>query len=165
MKAVQATRTGGPEVLEVVDVPEPRPGPGEVRVRVEAAGLNFIDVYIRTGLYPAKLPSTLGFEGAGVVDAVGEGVTRARPGDRVAYASGPLGAYAEAHCVKADTVVRLPDEMDARTAAAIMLKGMTAEALIRRCRPVAAGETILVHAAVGGVGLLLCQWARRWGPR
>ena len=165
MKAVRARETGGPEVMEVVDIPEPEPKAGEVRVRVEAAGLNFIDVYYRKGLYPARMPTVLGLEAAGVVDAVGEGVTRFHAGDRIAYAAGPLGAYAEAHCVKANTAVRLPDGIDARTAAAALLKGMTAESLIRRCRPVRAGETLLVHAAVGGVGLLLCQWAKALGAR
>lgn len=165
MKAVQAREIGGPEVLEVVDVQEPEPKAGEVRVRIEAAGLNYIDVYFRTGLYPARLPSILGVEGAGTVDAVGEGVTRVAVGDRVGFASGGLGAYAESQCVPADKVVRLPDDVDTRTAAAILLKGMTTESLIRRCRPVRPGETILVHAAVGGVGLLMCQWAKALGAR
>ncbi len=163
MKAIQVRATGGPEVLEYVDLPEPEPKPGEVRVRLEASGLNYIDIYFRTGLYPARFPAVLGVEGAGVIDAVGEGVTRVAIGDRVGYATGGMGAYAQAHCVPATQVVKLPDDIDSRTAAAIMLKGMTAESLIRRCRPVQAGETILVHAAVGGVGLLLCQWAKALG--
>ena len=163
MRAVRVARHGGPEVLELAEVPVPEPGLGQIRVRHEAVGLNFIDVYHRTGLYPVVLPSGLGLEAAGVVDAVGEGVTRFRPGDRAAYANGPLGAYAEAHCVPADRAVRLPDGIDARTAAAALLKGLTAEFLIRRCFPVRRGQTILVHAAAGGVGLILCQWARALG--
>lgn len=165
MRAVRARETGGPEVLEIVDIPEPEPGPGEVRVRIEAAGLNFIDVYYRTGLYPARMPAILGVEAAGVVDAVGADVKRFAIGDRVAYAGGRLGAYAEAQCVAETSVVRLPDGVSSRTAAAALLKGMTAEALIRRCRPVQSGETILIHAAVGGVGLLLCQWAKALGAK
>lgn len=163
MLAVQAARTGGPEVLTVVDLPTPQPKPGEVRVRHEAVGLNFIDVYHRTGLYPAPMPVVLGLEAAGVVEAVGAGVERFRVGDRVGYASGPLGAYAEAHCVPADRAVALPDGIDARTAAAALLKGMTAEFLIRRCYAVQPGDPILVHAAAGGVGLILCQWAKALG--
>ena len=163
MKAVQFTTTGGPEVLEVVDIPAPVAGPGQVLVRQQAIGINFIDTYHRSGLYPVKLPSRLGMEGAGVVEAVGEGVTRFKAGDLIAYASGPLGAYAELHAVVAERAVRLPEGVDAATGAAAMLKGMTAEFLLRRCYPVKAGETILVHAAAGGVGSILVQWAKHLG--
>ncbi len=163
MKAVQFTQTGGPQVLEVVDLPVPVAGPGQVLVRQQAIGINFIDTYHRSGLYPVKLPSRIGMEGAGVVEAVGDGVTRFKAGDLIAYASGPLGAYAEFHAVSADRAVRLPDGIDAATGAAAMLKGMTAEFLLRRCYPVKAGETILVHAAAGGVGQVLVQWAKHLG--
>ncbi|MCR5878126.1 quinone oxidoreductase [Phenylobacterium sp. J367] len=162
MRAIQFTETGGPEVLKLVDLPAPEPKPGQARVRHEAIGLNFIDTYHRTGLYPVKLPCTPGGEAAGVVDAVGEGVTRVKVGDRVAY-SGGFGAYAEANVVSADRLVKLPDDIDARTAAAILLKGMTTEAFIRRCYPVKAGETVLVHAAVGGVGQIMTQWLKAIG--
>ena len=162
MRAVQFTKTGGPEVLEVVDVALPEPKPGQARVRHEAIGINFIDTYHRTGLYPVKLPCTPGGEAAGVVDAVGEGVTAVKVGDRVAY-SGGFGAYAEANCVAADRLVKLPDGVDARLAAAILLKGMTTEAFVRRTYPVKAGETVLVHAAVGGVGQVMTQWLKAIG--
>ena len=165
MLAIQAARTGGPEVLEAVDLPVPAPGPGQILIRHEAIGLNFIDTYFRSGLYPAKLPAVLGMEGAGIVEAVGEGVTRFQAGDRAAYGNGPMGAYAEFHVVSAERAVKLPDGIDSRTAAAAMLKGMTAEFLIRRCAPVRRGTTILVHAAAGGVGLILCQWAKALGAR
>ncbi|MDH4386931.1 MAG: quinone oxidoreductase [Caulobacter sp.] len=165
MLAIQAERAGGPEVLSVVDRPEPEPGPGQILIRHEAIGLNFIDTYQRSGLYPIPFPSILGLEGAGLVEAVGEGVTRFRPGDRAGYASGPLGAYSEAHVVPASRAVRLPDGLDSRTAAAVMLKGMTAEFLVRRCFPVASGDAVLIHAAAGGVGLILAQWARSIGAR
>ncbi len=163
MKAVRIARTGGREVLELADVPTPEPGSGEIRVRHEAVGLNFIDTYHRTGLYPVRLPSGLGMEAAGVVEAVGEGVSRFAAGDRVGYASGPIGAYAEAHCVQADRAVRLPDGVDARTAAAVLLKGMTAEFLLRRCYAVQPGDPVLIHAAAGGVGLIMTQWAKALG--
>lgn len=165
MLAIQAVRTGGPEVLEAVDLPIPTPGAGEVLVRHEAIGLNFIDTYFRSGLYPMKLPAILGMEGAGVVEAVGEGVTRFTPGDRIAYGNGPAGAYAAFHVVRADRAVKIPDGVDSRAAAAAMLKGMTAEFLIRRCYPVQAGDWILVHAAAGGVGSILTQWGRAIGAR
>jgi NADPH2:quinone reductase len=164
MLAVQIQRTGGPEVLEVVDLPEPTPGAGEILIRQEAVGLNFIDTYHRSGLYPMKLPAVLGTEGAGVVDAVGEGVSRFSPGDRVGYA-GAAGAYAELRALPADRVVKLPDGISTRLAAASMLKGMTAEFLLRRCYPVKAGDAILVHAAAGGVGMILSQWGRALGAR
>lgn len=161
MLAVQATRTGGPEVLEVVDLPLPEPGPGQLRVRQHAIGLNFIDTYFRSGLYPARMPLVLGQEGAGVVDAIGEGVEGWSVGDRV-YA-GMAAAYAEAALANAARAVRLPDTVSFEVAAAGMLKGMTAEFLLRRCYPLRAGETILVHAAAGGVGSILVQWAKALG--
>ncbi|MCC5882321.1 MAG: NADPH:quinone reductase [Halomonas sp.] len=165
-KRIQFSRTGGSEVLELVDVTPADPAPGEVRVRNEAVGLNFIDIYFRTGLYPAPgLPSGLGTEGAGVVDAVGEGVSHLKEGDRVAYAQGPLGAYAEYHVLPADKVVVLPDAIDFDTAAASMLKGLTVQYLLRQTRPLEGGETILWHAAAGGVGSIACQWARALGVK
>jgi len=165
MRAVQIQRIGGPEVLEVVDLPMPSPGPGEILIRHEAIGLNFIDTYHRSGLYPAKLPTVLGTEGAGVVEAVGEGVSRFVVGDRVGYAGGNLGAYAQARVYKADRAVALPETITPDVAAAVLLKGMTAEFLLRRCYRVQAGQTILVHAAAGGVGLILSQWAKALGAR
>jgi NADPH2:quinone reductase len=162
MRAIQFTQTGGPEVLHVVDIPEPQPRPGQVRVRHEAVGVNFIDTYHRSGLYPVKLPCTLGGEAAGVVDAVGEGVTGLKVGDRVAY-SGGFGAYAEKNVILADRAVKVPDGVDTRTAAASLLKGMTVEFLLRRCHAVRPGETILVHAAAGGVGQIMTQWAKAIG--
>lgn len=165
-KRIQFSRTGGPEVLEYVDSEPGEPGAGEVRVKNHAVGLNFIDIYFRTGLYPApSLPSGLGTEGAGVVDAVGEGVAHLKPGDRVAYAQGPLGAYAELHVLPADKVVVLPDGIDFETAAASMLKGLTTQYLLRQTHRVEQGETILFHAAAGGVGSIACQWARALGVK
>ncbi len=164
MKAVRIARTGGPEVLEAVEVDTPTPGEGQVRVRHEAIGLNFIDVYQRTGLYPMKLPATLGMEAAGAVEAVGAGVARFAVGDRVAY-NGTPGAYAEAAVVRADRAVKLPDDVSTRDAAAVLLKGMTAEFLARRIWPLEAGDTVLVHAAVGGVGTILCPWLASLGVR
>jgi NADPH2:quinone reductase len=163
MRAIRFERTGGPEVLELQEIETPRPGPGEILVRHEAIGVNFIDTYHRSGLYPVPLPSGLGSEGAGVVEAVGEGVTRFAAGDRAAYALAGLGAYAEAKVVSAERAVRIPDGVDARTAAAVLLKGMTAEFLLRRAYPLKAGQTVLVHAAAGGVGQLLTQWAKAIG--
>ena len=163
MKAIRIEQTGGPEVLHIVDIPKPEPKPGEVLVRHTAIGVNFIDTYHRTGLYPIRLPSGLGMEGAGTVEAVGEGVTRFAPGDLIAYASGPIGAYAEFHVVTADRAVQLPAGVSAQTGAAALLKGMTAEFLLRRCYPVRSGQTILVHAAAGGVGSILVQWAKVLG--
>jgi NADPH2:quinone reductase len=162
MRAVRFEKTGGPEVLELVEIDTPEPKAGQVRVRHEAIGINFIDTYHRTGLYPVKLPCTPGGEAAGVVDAVGDGVTQVKVGDRVAY-SGGFGAYAEANVVAADRVVNVPDGIDSRLAAAILLKGMTTEAFLCRTYPVKAGETILVHAAVGGVGQIMTQWAKAIG--
>lgn len=163
MRAIRISRTGGPEVLELVEVETPAPGPGEILIRHEAVGINFIDTYHRTGLYPVKLPSGLGMEAAGRVEAVGEGVARFAVGDLAAYASGPIGAYADLHVVKADRAVKPPEGVSAQVAAAALLKGMTAEFLLRRCYPVKAGETILVHAAAGGVGSILVQWASHLG--
>ena len=162
-KAIRIHATGGPEVLRYEDVPTPDPGPGEALVQQEAIGLNYIDVYFRTGLYKAPaMPCTIGQEGAGVVRAVGQGVTAVAVGDRVAYA-GPLGAYAAVRTIAADRLVRLPEGIDTRTAAAMMLQGLTAQYLLRTTYRVKAGETIVVHAAAGGVGLILCQWARHLG--
>lgn len=164
MLAVQIQRTGGPEVLEVVELPDPQPDPGEILIRQEAVGLNFIDTYHRGGLYPMSLPAVLGTEGAGVVEAVGEGVTRFSVGDRVAYAGG-FGAYAERRAYPEVRAVKLPDGISTRLAAASLLKGMTAEFLLRRCCPVKAGDAILVHAAAGGVGMILSQWGKALGAR
>lgn len=163
-KAIRIHETGGPEVMRWEEVTIGDPGPGEIRVRHNAVGLNYIDVYHRTGLYPLpSLPSGLGLEAAGMVEAIGEGVTEVAIGERVAYASPPLGAYAEARLLPADRVVSLPDAIDDRTAAAMMLQGMTAQYLLRRTYRVQPGDTILVHAAAGGVGLIACQWARHLG--
>ena len=162
-QAIRIHTNGGPEVMQWEDVPTPEPGPGEALVRHEAVGLNYIDVYFRTGLYKAPLPATPGMEGAGVVLAVGAGVTEVKPGDRVAYAGGPIGAYATERAIAADRLVVLPDDIDATTGAAMMLQGMTAQYLLRRTYKVKAGDTIVVHAAAGGVGLIMCQWAKHLG--
>jgi NADPH2:quinone reductase len=151
-KAIRYARTGGPEVLEYVDVEVGEPGPGEARVRNHAIGLNFIDVYFRNGLYPAPLPGGLGQEGAGVVEAVGPGVTHVKPGDRVAYAARPNGAYSELRVMPADILVKLPDAIDFETGAAMMLQGLTVQYLFKQTYAVQPGETILFHAAAGGVG-------------
>jgi NADPH2:quinone reductase len=156
-------RTGGPEVLEAEHIDVPRPGPGEVLVRNEAVGLNFIDTYHRSGLYKLPLPSGIGGEGAGIVEAVGEGVTRVREGHRVGYFTGPLGAYATHRTIDSERLVKLPDSISAEQAAAAMLKGCTAEYLVERCARVEAGQTILVHAAAGGVGSILVQWLKAIG--
>lgn len=163
-KAIRIRATGGPEVLVMEDADPGRPRAGEALVRHTAIGLNFIDVYFRTGLYPAPngLPFTPGAEAAGVVTAIGEGVTAVKPGDRVAYV-GPPGSYAEERVFAAERLVRIPDAVDDRTAAAIMLKGMTAEYLLRRTFPVKRGDVILFHAAAGGVGLMAGQWAKHLG--
>lgn len=161
-RAIRIHEVGDASVLREESIEVPPPGPGEVTLRHTAIGLNFIDVYHRTGLYPQPLPFTPGQEGAGVVTAVGEGVTSVRVGERVAYAGVP-GAYAELRNAKAERLVTLPDDIDDVTAAAVMLKGMTAEALLRRCRPVGPGDTVLIHAAAGGVGLIATQWARHLG--
>jgi len=162
-QAIRIHANGGPEVMLWEDVPTPEPGPGEALVRHEAVGLNYIDVYFRTGLYKAPLPATPGMAGAGVVLAVGAGVTEVKPGDRVAYAGGPIGAYATERAIAADRLVVLPDDIDATTGAAMMLQGMTAQYLLRRTYKVKAGDTIVVHAAAGGVGLIMCQWAKHLG--
>ena len=162
-KAIRIHTNGGPDVMRWEDVPTPEPGPGEALIRHGAVGLNYIDVYFRTGLYKSALPTTIGMEGAGTVLAVGDGVTTVKPGDRVAYAGGPLGAYATERVIAADRLVILPDAIDFTTAAAMMLQGMTAQYLLRRTYKVSAGETIVVHAAAGGVGLILCQWAKHLG--
>ena len=160
--AIQIHRTGGPEVLQWEEVENVVPGPGQVRLKQSAVGLNFIDVYHRSGLYPLPLPFVPGMEAAGMVDAIGEGVTHLKPGDRVAYAS-VLGAYTEQRQIAADRLVKLPDSIDDRTAAAMMLQGMTARYLIRDIYKVGAGDTILIHAAAGGVGLIVSQWASALG--
>jgi NADPH2:quinone reductase len=163
VKAIRIARTGGPEVMEYVDVEVGEPGPGEARVRHAVCGLNYIDVYFRNGLYAQPLPAGLGMEGAGVVEAVGEGVTHVKPGDRVAYASRPPGAYAEARVMPAWPLAKLPDSIDFETAAAMMLQGLTVQYLFSRTYPLKGGETILFHAAAGGVGLIAAQWARAIG--
>ncbi len=161
--AITFETTGGPDVLSWSQKDLPAPGPHEVRVRHTAVGVNYIDTYHRSGLYPVPLPSGLGLEAAGVVEATGAEVTTLKPGDRIAYGTGPIGAYSEAANCPADRVVPLPDGITDDMAAAIMLKGMTTQYLLRRTYPVQAGETILVHAAAGGVGLLACQWANHLG--
>jgi len=161
--AIRIHETGGPEVLRWEEVGVGETAPNEVRVRHAAVGLNFIDIYHRSGLYPLPLPSGIGLEGAGVVEVVGSAVTDLKPGDRVAYAGGPPGAYAEVRNIPADRLVRLPDAIDFRTAAAMMLQGMTAQYLLRRTYRVQAGDTILIQAAAGGVGLIVCQWAKALG--
>ncbi|GIX22220.1 MAG: quinone oxidoreductase [Gammaproteobacteria bacterium] len=158
-------RHGGPEVLEWCTWQDPPPGPGQVRVRHEAVGVNFIDLYHLRGLYPLPLPARLGYEAAGRVEAVGPGVAGFEPGMRVGYAHGALGAYALANTVPAEQLLPLPETLDAATAAAVLLKGLTAAYLLDHSHPLAAGETILVHAAAGGVGRLLCQWAAARGAR
>ena len=163
-RAIRIHRTGGPDAMQWEDVELGAPGPGEIRIRHEAVGLNYIDVYFRTGLYPApSLPFSPGMEGAGVVEAVGEGVDALAVGDRVAYAAPPVGSYAEERLMPADKVVKVPAGIDSRQAAAMMLQGMTVEYLLRRTRPVRSGDTILFHAAAGGVGLIACQWAKHLG--
>ncbi len=164
--AIRLYETGGPEVMrwEEVGAGETAPlSPGEARIRHEAVGLNFIDIYFRSGRYPLPLPSGLGLEGAGVVEAIGSAVTDIKVGDRVAYAGGPPGAYAEVRNIPADRLVKLPDNIDFKTAAAMMLQGMTAQYLLRRTYRVQPGDTILIQAAAGGVGLIACQWAKALG--
>jgi NADPH2:quinone reductase len=162
-KAIRINTVGGPEVMEYVEVEVGAPGPGEACVRHAACGLNYIDVYFRTGAYPQPLPGGLGMEGAGVVEAIGPGVAHIKPGDRVAYACRPNGAYAEARVMPAASLVKLPDAIDFDTAAAMMLQGLTVQYLFRRTYCLKGGETILFHAAAGGVGLIACQWARALG--
>jgi NADPH2:quinone reductase len=160
--AIRVHQFGGPEVLKWEEVEVGDPGPGQVRLRQEAAGLNFIDVYHRTGLYKQELPFTPGVEGAGVIEAVGPDVVNVKVGDRVAY-GGPVGGYAEVRLIAAERLVKLPDAIPSDQAAAMMLQGMTAHMLVRRIFPVKAGDTILIHAAAGGVGLIVCQWAKALG--
>ena len=161
--AIRFHQTGGPEVLRWEEVAVGDPAPGEARVRHEAVGLNYIDTYHRSGLYPLPLPSGLGTEAAGIVEAIGDGVTDLQVGDRVAYAGGPLGAYSQVRCLPADRLLKLPEEIDCRTGAAMMLQGLTATYLLRRTYPVKAGDRVLIHAAAGGVGLIACQWAKALG--
>jgi NADPH2:quinone reductase len=162
-KAIRIHVNGGPEVMKWEDVPTPEPGPGEALIKQEAVGLNYIDVYFRTGLYKApNMPLVIGQEGAGTVTAVGANVVAVKPGDRVAYA-GPIGGYATDRVIPADRLVKVPDAIDFKTAAAMMLQGMTAQYLLRRTYTVKSGDTIVVHAAAGGVGLIMCQWAKHLG--
>ena len=166
MKAIRVESFGGPEALRLAELPEPMAGPGQLCVRVEAAGVNFIDVYHRTGLYPLNMPASIGMEAAGVVEAVGEGVTHLAPGDRAAYASNPPGSYCEARVMPAKTVCKLPDAISFETGAAMMLKGLTAQYLLKKTLPVEGlqpGDFVLFHAAAGGVGLIACQWAKALG--
>jgi len=162
-KAIRIHQFGGPEQLVYEDISVPAPGPGEVRLRQTAIGLNFIDIYHRTGLYPLDLPSGIGMEAAAVVEEVGDDVTEVQPGDRVAYAGMPVGAYAQERVMPAHRLVVLPETISDQQAAAMMLQGMTVRYLLCKVYPVAAGDTLLVHAAAGGVGLILCQWARALG--
>jgi len=167
-RAIHIQQPGGPEQMQLVQVQVADPGPGQVRVRHHAIGLNFIDVYQRTGLYPLPLPLQLGMEGAGVVESVGEGVTHLAVGDRVAYAANPPGSYADVRVMPAMNVCRLPDGISFETGAAMMLKGLTAQYLLKRCKPVEGlepGDFVLFHAAAGGVGLIACQWAKALGLR
>ncbi|HUB11214.1 MAG TPA: quinone oxidoreductase [Acetobacteraceae bacterium] len=162
-KAIRIHSPGGPEAMKWDDVPTPEPGPNEALIKQEAIGLNYIDVYFRTGLYKApSLPLVIGQEGAGTVTAVGGNVSNVKPGDRVAYA-GAIGGYATERVIIADRLVKLPDGIDFNTAAAMMLQGMTVQYLLRRTYAVKAGDTIVVHAAAGGIGLIMCQWARHLG--
>jgi len=165
-RAIQIAATGGPEQLQLVDVEVGDPGPGEIRIRHAACGLNYIDVYHRTGLYPLKLPHGIGMEGAGTVEAVGEGVMHLKVGDRAAYASNPPGSYSEARVMPAKTVCKLPEGIAFDTAAGMMLKGLTVQYLLKKTQPqggLQAGDFVLWHAAAGGVGLIACQWARAMG--
>ncbi|MFC7449085.1 quinone oxidoreductase family protein [Rhodococcus daqingensis] len=162
-KAIRFYETGGPEVLRWESVEVGDPGPGEVRVRHGAVGLNFADTYFRTGMYPAPLPAGMGVEGAGVVEAVGAGVTDFREGDRVTYTGSPLGAYSTERVMPAAHLIALPDGIEFETAAAMTMRGLTTSYLLRRIHPLQAGDTVLLHAAAGGVGLIFCQWAKLLG--
>ena len=167
-RAIRIDQHGGPEQLKLVNVAVGEPGPGEIRIRHHAVGLNFIDVYQRSGLYPMTLPQQLGMEAAGVVDAVGDGVTHLQVGDRAAYASQPPGSYCELRVMPAKCVCKLPDAISFETGAAMMLKGLTAQYLLKRTQPqggLQAGDFVLFHAAAGGVGLIACQWAKAMGLR
>ena len=162
-KAIRFHQVGGPEVLKYEDVEVGDPGPGQARVKNVACGLNFIDTYHRTGLYPVPLPSGIGLEGSGVIEALASDVTYLKVGDRVAYAGGPLGAYSEVRNIPADRLVKIAPGVTDQQAAGMMLKGLTAQYLLRRTYNVKAGDTILIHAAAGGVGLIVCQWAKALG--
>ena len=162
-KAIRFHQTGGPEVLMFEDIMVGDPGPDEARIRHMACGLNFIDIYQRNGLYPVPLPSVAGNEAAGVVESVGKNVDWLKPGDRVAYGGGPIGAYCQQRIIRADRLCRLPDDIGFEQAAAMMLKGMTVQYLIRQTYAVQAGDTVLFHAAAGGVGLIACQWLKALG--
>ncbi len=165
-QAIQITAFGGPEQLKMVNVEVGNPGPGEIRIRHHAIGLNYIDVYQRTGLYPNALPLQLGMEGAGIVEAVGDGVTHLQAGDRAAYAANPPGSYSQVRVMPAKNVCKLPDAISFETGAAMMLKGLTAQYLLKRTLPqggLQAGDFVLFHAAAGGVGLIACQWAKALG--
>jgi NADPH2:quinone reductase len=161
--AIRIHSTGGPDVLQYDEVAVGDPGPGEARVRHTAIGVNYIDTYHRSGLYKLPLPSGIGSEASGIVEAVGDNVDWVRPGDRVAYSAGPVGAYATERILPAERLVKIPDDIDDRTAATLMLKGLTVQYLFRQTHRLAAGDTILFHAAAGGVGLIACQWARALG--
>ena len=163
VQAIRIQQPGGPEVMQWQKIDLPAPGPGQARVRHTAVGLNYIDTYHRSGLYPLPLPAGIGMEGAGIVEAVGPDVKDLVEGDRVAYAAGPPGSYSEARIIAADRLVKIPEGVSDQQAAAMMLKGMTTQYLIRRTYKVKAGDTILMHAAAGGVGLILCQWAAALG--
>lgn len=162
-KAIRYDHPGGPDVMKWVDVEVGKPGTGEIRIKQHAVGLNYIDIYFRTGLYPQPLPAGLGMEAAGEVVEIGEGVTGFALGDRVAYVANPPGAYAQERVMSADRLVKVPDGIGYEDAGSIMLQGLTAQYLLRRTYPVRAGDTILIHAAAGGVGLLVCQWAKALG--
>jgi NADPH:quinone reductase len=162
-KAIRIQKTGGPDVMQLTDIDLSKPGVGEVRVRHTAIGLNYIDIYHRSGLYPVAMPSGLGLEAAGVIEDVGQGVSMLKIGDRVAYGNGPIGAYSQARNIPASRVIKIPDVISDETAAGMMLKGMTVRYLLRATYKVKAGETILMHAAAGGVGLILSQWAKALG--
>jgi NADPH2:quinone reductase len=165
-KTVQIDKNGGPEELKLVELEVGEPGPGQIRIKHHAIGLNFIDVYQRSGVYALPMPLTMGMEGAGVVEAVGEGVTHLKAGDRAAYAGNPPGSYCERRVMPAMTVCKLPDAISFETGAAMMLKGLTAQYLLRRTLPqggLQAGDFVLFHAAAGGVGLIACQWAKALG--
>ncbi|MCA0939157.1 quinone oxidoreductase [Salipiger pacificus] len=164
-RTVIIEETGGPEALKLVDWPVGEPGPGEIRIRHKACGLNFIDCYQRSGLYPLQLPHALGMEASGVIEAVGEGVAHLAPGDRAAYAAMPPGAYTEVRVMPAAQVCKLPDDISFEDGAAMMLKGMTVQYLFHRTTPLKKGDTVLFHAAAGGVGLIACQWAKSEGIR
>lgn len=164
-KAIRINQVGGPEVMQLVDVAIGEPSLGEVRIQHKACGLNFIDVYFRTGLYKQPLPASLGLEGAGIIEAVGAEVSHVKVGDRVAYAGGPQGAYAQRRIMPANVLVKLPESISFETAAAVMLQGLTVHYLFRRTFKIQSGQTILFHAAAGGVGLLACQWAKALGVK